>query len=174
MNKLFSRALLAAALVSPFAAHAAKPAGLVEKTLDATVASAGAFSQEYLFVTGSSYNPSAGSISASGLTSLFSNLSLSVLSSSGGNLAGPIAGTASGNNIQAKFTDKTATLVDLSPSTTYRLLVSGISQVDNASFGIRGVFVESIAAVPEPETYSMLLAGLGLIGAITFRRVRGS
>lgn len=173
MNKLFSRALLPAALVSPFAAHAAKPAGLVEKTLDATVASAGAFSQEYLFVTGSSYNPSAGSISASGLTSLFSNLSLSVLSSSGGSLAGPIAGTASGNNIQAKFTDN-GSLVDLSPSTTYRLLVSGISQVDNASFGIRGVFVESIAAVPEPETYSMLLAGLGLIGAITFRRVRGS
>ncbi len=173
MNKLFSRALLAAALVSPFAAHAAKPAGLVEKTLDATVASAGAFSQEYLFVTGSSYNPSAGSISASGLTSLFSNLSLSVLSSSGGSLAGPIVGAASGNNIQAKFADS-GSLVDLSPSTTYRLLVSGISQVDNASFGIRGVFVESIAAVPEPETYSMLLAGLGLIGAITFRRVRGS
>ncbi|MBI4936821.1 MAG: FxDxF family PEP-CTERM protein [Nitrosomonadales bacterium] len=31
---------------------------------------------------------------------------------------------------------------------------------------------QSIAAVPEPETYAMLLAGLGLLGFTARRRVR--
>jgi hypothetical protein len=29
-----------------------------------------------------------------------------------------------------------------------------------------------VAAVPEPETYAMLLAGLGLIGTISRRRMK--
>jgi len=32
----------------------------------------------------------------------------------------------------------------------------------------------SIAAIPEPETYALLLAGLGLIGFVTRRRLRGT
>jgi hypothetical protein len=32
----------------------------------------------------------------------------------------------------------------------------------------------SIAAIPEPETYALLLAGLGLIGFVTRRRLRGA
>ncbi len=31
-------------------------------------------------------------------------------------------------------------------------------------------FVNHISAVPEPETYAMLLAGLGLVGTIVRRR----
>lgn len=173
MNQLISRTLLAAALISPVAAvHAAKPVGLSEKSLDATVASTGAFSQEYLFVTGSAYNPNSGSITVSSLISQFSGLNLSIFDTS----AKPIFAVGSsqaGVNLSSKFSDKDFAL-DLSPSTTYRLLVSGVSLQDGASYGIRGVFVQSISAVPEPETYSMLLAGLGLIGAITLRRVRKS
>lgn len=171
MNKLISRALLAVALISPVAAvQAAKPVGLVESSLDATVAGTGAFSQEFLLVTGSSYNPNAGTITVSSLTSLFSGLNLSIFDT-GATPIFAIGSSQAGVNLTSKFSDKDFGS-DLSPSTTYRLLVSGVSLQEGASFGIRGVFVQSITAVPEPETYSMLLAGLGLIGAITLRRVR--
>jgi hypothetical protein len=33
-----------------------------------------------------------------------------------------------------------------------------------------GLTLTAVAAVPEPETYAMLLAGLGVIGAIARRR----
>ena len=33
-----------------------------------------------------------------------------------------------------------------------------------------GTWTMGVAAVPEPETYAMLLAGLGLIGAVSRRR----
>jgi len=36
--------------------------------------------------------------------------------------------------------------------------------------GNGGVYAGAIAAVPEPETYAMLLAGLGLMGAVVRRR----
>lgn len=59
-------------------------------------------------------------------------------------------------------------------------LTGAISQLSVA--GVNGAFVAndgieigspgSIAAVPEPETYAMLLAGLGLIGAIARKRQR--
>ncbi|WMJ08313.1 FxDxF family PEP-CTERM protein [Nitrosomonas sp. sh817] len=36
-------------------------------------------------------------------------------------------------------------------------------------YGVSGT-ITVISAVPEPETYAMLLAGLGLVGAMTRRR----
>ena len=48
------------------------------------------------------------------------------------------------------------------------LTVSGIS---NGSAG--AIFAGQIAVVPEPETYAMLLAGLGLMGAVVRRRSTG-
>jgi hypothetical protein len=36
--------------------------------------------------------------------------------------------------------------------------------------GAGGVYAGAIAAIPEPETYAMLLAGLGLMGAVVRRR----
>lgn len=45
------------------------------------------------------------------------------------------------------------------------ITVSGIS---NGSSG--AIFAGQIAVVPEPETYAMLLAGLGLMGAVVRRR----
>lgn len=41
---------------------------------------------------------------------------------------------------------------------------SAYATLDTASFAV------SISAVPEPETYAMLLAGLGLVGAVARRR----
>lgn len=173
MNKSIFRGLLVAGVVSTATAvHAAKPADLPVTTWNATVASTGAFSQEYLFVTGSAYSPNSGSITVSSLTSLFSDLNLSIFDT-GAKPIFAIGSSQAGVNLSSKFSDKDFAS-DLSPSTTYRLLVSGVSLQDGASYGIRGVFVQSISPVPEPETYSMLLAGLGLIGAITLRRVRKS
>ena len=52
----------------------------------------------------------------------------------------------------------------LTPSTPYYFKLSG-SNLD-------GGYTIHIAAVPEPETYAMLLAGLGLMGSIARRRNR--
>lgn len=38
------------------------------------------------------------------------------------------------------------------------------------SLGQRSAFVMSVAAVPEPSTYALMLAGLGLLGFISYRR----
>lgn len=49
---------------------------------------------------------------------------------------------------------------------------SGVSVfgIDNTVNGFDAMVSGSIAAVPEPETYAMLLAGLGLVGMMARRR----
>ncbi len=44
---------------------------------------------------------------------------------------------------------------------------SGYKSADGLSFGLR---VDTVAAIPEPATYALLLTGLGLLGAISARR----
>lgn len=53
---------------------------------------------------------------------------------------------------------------------TYYFLVSG-SVLSNAAASYSGNI--SIAAVPEPETYAMLLAGMGVVGWLARRRKQG-
>src|SRR5574343_1478658 len=172
MNRTLINRLLGTLLLSvAFGAHAAKP---VETSYDATVVSKGSFTQDYYFVTDSNYNPNAGSVGASGLSSLFGDLELQLLDQSGTKLTSLLSQKTGGDGIvKAKFTDKSFSF-NLAPSTQYILRVTGTSLKDNASFGISGAFVQSISPVPEPETYSMLLAGLGLVGAIALRRGRKS
>ena len=58
----------------------------------------------------------------------------------------------------------------LTAGTKYSLTVSG---TDASVLGTNYTFniaAQNVAAVPEPETYAMLLAGLGLIGSIVRRR----
>jgi len=50
---------------------------------------------------------------------------------------------------------------------------SGLAMLSNAvAYGTSGIFVgtTNIVPVPEPETYAMMLAGLGLVGAVARRR----
>lgn len=172
MNKTISRSLCSALLLGlACTAQAAKPAGLSEKNFDSIVVSAGAFSQQFQLVTDANYNSNAGSITVSGLGKLFGNLNLDVYSSDGRNLSGPLSGSTVTGSQKVTFSDRDFAL-NLAPSTDYRIVVSGISLENNASYGIRGTFVQSITPVPEPEAYSMLLAGLGLIGGVAFRRAR--
>jgi hypothetical protein len=50
-------------------------------------------------------------------------------------------------------------------------VLTNYAQSSGNPAGLRVEFLQSnVAAVPEPETYAMLLAGLGLIGAIARRR----
>lgn len=178
MKKMITRSLCAAILIGSVCnAQAAKPANLSEKNIDSVVVSAGAFSQQFQLVTGANYNSNAGSITVSGLGKLFGsqsgNLTLDVFSSSGQNLTGLLSSSVVTGNQKVTFSDKDFAL-NLAPSTTYKIVVSGVSLENNASYGIRGTFIQSITPVPEPETYSMLLAGLGVIGGIALRRARKS
>ena len=62
-----------------------------------------------------------------------------------------ISGSAGANSVSLIFDD-------LAPG-WYALYIGG---TNNATAG--GAFDLTVSAVPEPETYAMLLAGLGLIG----------
>lgn len=60
-----------------------------------------------------------------------------------------------------------AELVSFTGSAPVSLNISGTKSGTALSFYAGGV---SVTAVPEPETYAMLLAGLGVMGAIARRR----
>jgi len=79
-------------------------------------------------------------------------------------------GSITGNNSDVSMGLMEATTVDYSTGklATYNSFGAGI----NASL-VNGTFkIDSVAAVPEPESLAMLLAGMGLIGSIVRRRNR--
>ena len=56
---------------------------------------------------------------------------------------------------------------------SYSLSISGNPiSMGQSYFGINGLTSSSVTAVPEPETYAMLLACLGIVGAVARRRAR--
>lgn len=57
---------------------------------------------------------------------------------------------------------------------TLEFVLTNFAQGSGNPAGLRVEFLQSnvVTAVPEPETYAMLLAGLGLIGTISRRRLR--
>ncbi len=97
------------------------------------------------------------------LTNSLTNQVLFDKSKLGDALTGDVATVTSGSFLKS-FSDLTA-------GTTYTLSFIGKWNGPNGAnwttFASPSV---SIAAVPEPETYAMFLAGLGLIGAVARRR----
>lgn len=72
------------------------------------------------------------------------------------------------------FTAPVAVTLD-DASFAYSQTVSGLQAGTQYWFNLKGtgseaVYAVTLAPVPEPETYAMLLAGLGLVGAIARRR----
>lgn len=80
------------------------------------------------------------------------------------------------NGTPASFGASNELILTLTAGTTYQLNVSGTTSNAGgplSSGGYNVAFIGSpVAAVPEPETFAMLLAGLGLVGFATRRRER--
>ena len=52
---------------------------------------------------------------------------------------------------------------------SYSLVISGIQSADAASYA-GNLAVVAVSLVPEPETYALMLAGLGVVGFVARRR----
>ena len=70
-------------------------------------------------------------------------------------------------------TEEISIIALLDPSRNVHTITIAIADAMNTD-GISTVFLGSITAVPEPETWAMLLAGLGLVGVTAKRRSRKS
>ncbi|KXB30553.1 hypothetical protein AT959_14600 [Dechloromonas denitrificans] len=176
MLKIIKNSLFTAALLLAIGVVQAKP---TESAFISSVAQPGSFAQEFLLLTGSDYSPSQGRIYATTLSNLFDNLSINVYTVAGTSLTGVIAGKNNADNLVASFKDAANQDVDLAGATAYKVVVSGLAAQSGAQFTLRASFAQSlsaapqsVSAVPEPATYAMLLAGLGLIAGIARRKAR--
>ncbi|MCX7178598.1 MAG: PEP-CTERM sorting domain-containing protein [Proteobacteria bacterium] len=105
--------------------------------------------------------------SVSGLGTQFSDLSFSF---TGTGLS--VAATPSGNALSGAFNDIRNGGYSFTGGTTYQVKVSGhtTANIPGGSGTVSVTAMNAImTAVPEPESYAMLLAGLGLIGTVVRR-----
>lgn len=128
-------------------------------------ASSGAFTESFL-VTPDAANTLV--VRLSGMGSQFSALSFSLWDGSA-SIASVSASKLNGNYL-AFFSDLNNTTVSLVGGKAYTLKVTGVSTPAPNSLGTVSAFNGSVTPVPEPESYAMFLAGLGLMGAIARRR----
>lgn len=83
-------------------------------------------------------------------------------------LNGVQIGTSAGYNAFSSFAASSGFLAGVN---TLSFVVTNDAQSGGNPTGLRAEFLTSaVTAVPEPETYAMLLAGLGLMGAVARRR----
>ena len=83
-------------------------------------------------------------------------------------LNGTVIGTSSGFTSYSSFAANSGFNAG---ANTLEFVLTNYAQGSGNPAGLRVEFLQSnVAAVPEPETYAMLLAGLGLIGSIARRR----
>ena len=103
----------------------------------------------------------------------FSNFSLYSVGGSGSLTLVPTTGGLSSstwNGITYQDTQGTVYFSGLSQGTEYAFYIAGSgTQVSSSYSG-----TVTLSPVPEPRTYAMLLAGLGLVGFTAFRRKRSN
>lgn len=118
------------------------------------------FSDRYEFSATSALNLAAGVLAITpGVVDGIEITGLTLFNSAGLSLAG----TSLSSGLADVWTVSTSGLVPDS----YYLLVTG-SVLSDAAISYAGTL--TVSAVPEPETYGMLLAGLGLVGYMARRR----
>ena len=133
--------------------------GILSPTVieDSAVLPASTFEDVYSFKIGD-YQTLLASVTSTGDQAHISNLSLSLFASVDGSSLGSVS-AGSGNQV-----DLSQNLV----AGDYFLKVSGVA---DGSLG--GAYQFSIAAVPEPGEWAMLLAGLAVLGFIAKRKTNG-
>jgi len=141
----------------------------------------GQFSQSFEWTVGAS-GFTLGSLTVTGQPGLFDALTLTFYDATN-----PTVGTAFSyndstvNNItnqrSATFTDTVngVTKFVLQANQSYEVVVTGTTTQSGASLALTGQYFKGatigpVTPVPEPESYAMLLAGLGLVGTIVRRR----
>lgn len=110
-------------------------------------------------------------LTVSGFAAQYASLSFEILSGGPSVVAG-----LSGLNLFAGFSDPRNSSFTL-PAGTYSLRVDGVTKsLIPGTFGVVSVNAVNgtVTAVPEPESYALMLAGLGLIGTIALRRNKAS
>jgi PEP-CTERM motif len=103
------------------------------------------------------YSPRAGiSPASNGIEVLFNNNSLGIFTGDG---------VGQSNNV---FSTQTLSLLGIGGTST--LLFRAVGTSDSFGGSLDAISVTTTSPVPEPETYAMMLAGLGLLGFIARRR----
>jgi hypothetical protein len=174
MKKFLKITLASLTLVAAGVAHAALPVPQTA-TFD-VLSSANAVSFSNLYdITVQADGTNKLKLVITGANSAFSNIGYELFSSPMLTVSG--SGANNGGVLTAGFLDSKNTDVSLTGGSTYALRVFGTK---DAGFGFGTKSIVSVTAtygtltpvtpVPEPETYAMLLAGLGLMGTIVRRR----
>lgn len=157
MKKIVQLTLAVAAVVAAQAASA----------LDFQTAAGSSFT-EYFTLTPTTTNTLA--FSVSGLAVQYDSLSFELLGA-----VPTINATLKNGNLVGAFNDTRNASYVLNGGTPYTLKVTGTTKA--AIPGVFGIVAintlnGSVTPVPEPESYAMLLAGLGLVGTIARRRMK--
>ncbi len=159
MKKTIQTIAAAAVLVAASNSHAAGSSASFEETTN------GAFTESFV-VTPTTTNKLV--LRVTGLASQFSALSASLWSG-----AVQIATFTSGNsggNRNILVNDAGDHTLSLLAGQAYTLKVTGISTaLPNTAKGAVVAFNGTVSAVPEPEAFALLLAGLGLVGVAAKR-----
>jgi hypothetical protein len=131
---------------------------------------------EYIFTTTFSLNPATVNLNSASISGKWSADNYGTMKLNGNlisTIADPRATSAADGAAYDKWTSFSisGTTAGFQPGTNVITFdVHNIALSSGNPFGVRAEFTSSISPVPEPETYAMLLAGLGLIGAAVKRR----